>query len=70
VLVLAVTYRAGLTRLISQEKLSKLLNQTIQFLCSLQAISPLLAKDTEILQSVQKILFPGNVDESISSAEN
>jgi len=70
VLVLAVTYHAGLTPLISQEELFNLLNQTTRFLCSLQAISPLLAKDTEILQSVQKILFPGNVNGSNPSANN
>lgn len=69
VLVLAATYRAGLTQLVSRETLERLLGRTISFLNSWQPISPSLAKDAEILQSVQRSLFPA-ANDSFSSTDN
>lgn len=57
ILVLAATYHAGLTDLISRHELEMLLNRTLDFLGRWQPISPSLAKDAEILRSVQKFLF-------------
>lgn len=68
-LVLAATYRAGLVELVSQETLEMLLARTINNLSRLQPISPSLAKDAEILQSVRKFLF-FDANESFSSTEN
>ena len=68
VLVLAATYRAGLTQLVSQTTLEKLLTRTIDNLSRLQPISPSLSKDAEILQSVRKFLF--GASDSFSSADN
>lgn len=67
--MLAATYRAGLTQFVSQETLEMLLTRTIDFLSRLQPISPSLAKDAEILQSVRRFLFP-QVTDSFSSTDN
>ncbi len=67
VLVLAATYRAGLTQFVSQHTLETLLNRTILNLSRLKPISPSLAKDAEILQSVKRFVF--GATSSFSSAE-
>lgn len=67
--MLAATYRAGLTQLVSQKTLEMLLTRTIDNLSRLRPISPSLTKDAEILRSVRKFLFDGAGD-SFSSADN
>jgi len=69
ILVLAATYRAGLTQLVSQQNLEILLTRTIDNLNRLRPISPSLTKDAEILQSVRKFLF-FEASDSFSSADN
>jgi len=66
-LILAVTYNAGFTQLISQEELPSCSTKLYNFLAPCR---PSLAKDAEILQSVQRLLFLGNVNELFSSADN
>ncbi len=66
--MLAATYRAGLTQFVPQATLEQLLNRTIENLSRLKPISPSLAKDAEILQSVKRFIF--GASDSFSSADH
>lgn len=68
-LVLSVTYRAGFSGLICQELLEALFRKTINFHNDFHFNSPVLAKESKLLQRVQEFLFPA-ANNLFSSADN
>ncbi|KAL8782601.1 MAG: hypothetical protein Q9213_005233 [Squamulea squamosa] len=67
-LVLATTYKSHLSFLIEKGTLEHLFRRTINFLRSLEPVSDTLAKDAQILERLQEVVFDeSNLSRSFSS---